>query len=144
MLLVEGRAHVVENSERIVRSPSVEMFVPEVIRLNEYIHVPFKTKIPVTNKGVLKRDGYKCAYCGDKATTVDHIRPTSKGGKNTWTNVVAACIPCNSKKGNTQLSKLGWELKTKPFVPEGETWLVFSYKDKEKWKPYLTNVNANS
>ncbi len=50
-------------------------------------------------KGVLDRDQHCCAYCGREATTVDHIIPKSLGGDNHPTNLVAACISCNSSKG---------------------------------------------
>lgn len=113
------------------------MPIPEVIRLNRYVKVPYKKKIPVTNKGVLKRDNHTCGYCGKKATTIDHIRPRSKGGKHTWLNVVAACVKCNSKKSDIQLSELGWTLNIKPFEPEGDSWLVYGLQNNEKWKAYI-------
>lgn len=136
-LVVEGRADVVENSDQIAHSPSINMEIPEVIRLKKYVKVPYKKKIPVTNKGVLKRDNHTCGYCGKKATTIDHIRPRSKGGKHSWLNVVAACVKCNSTKSDTQLSDLGWKLNIKPFEPEGDNWLVYGLKNNEKWEAYI-------
>lgn len=128
---------MIENSESIAHSPSTSMAIPEVIRLRQYVKVPYKKKIPVTSKSVLKRDNHTCGYCGKKATTIDHIRPKSKGGKHTWTNVVAACVKCNSKKSDIQLSTLGWELRIKPYEPEGEGWLVHGLGNNPKWKAYI-------
>jgi hypothetical protein len=52
-----------------------------------------------TRKAILQRDQYTCAYCGREATTVDHIIPVSLGGDAHPSNLVAACVPCNSSKG---------------------------------------------
>jgi hypothetical protein len=48
--------------------------------------------------GVLARDGHRCGYCGGPASTVDYILPRSRGGRNTWTNTIAACDGCNQRK----------------------------------------------
>lgn len=58
---------------------------------------------------VLTRDGYQCVYCslrgtGTRAETVDHILPRSWGGTNAHANLVAACEPCNTAKGD----RLDW------------------------------------
>jgi 5-methylcytosine-specific restriction endonuclease McrA len=70
-----------------------------------------------TKRGVLKRDSHTCGYCGDRATTVDHILPQSKGGRNTWTNTVAACHTCNARKANRTPAEAGMPLKTKAYAP---------------------------
>lgn len=79
-------------------------------------------KIPrVTNKVLFARDRYRCAYCGEKfheaALTRDHIIPKKAGGKNTWTNLISACKPCNSRKADRLPSIAGMPLKFKPYVP---------------------------
>ena len=67
------------------------------------------------------RDRYMCAYCGDvrepKSLTIDHVHPKSKGGKNTWSNCVTACKPCNLRKGSKTLEKFGMELLYVPYAP---------------------------
>jgi len=77
--------------------------------------------VALTNKTLFGRDRHVCAYCGDHFTpsklSRDHIVPVSKGGKDTWTNVVTACIKCNLKKGNKMLSNTGMELLYVPYVP---------------------------
>ena len=81
-----------------------------------------KTKQPsISNRLLFKRDGMRCAYCNNVYThshlTRDHIHPRVKGGKNTWTNIVTACRPCNSYKGHTLLSVLKWPLNYEPYEP---------------------------
>lgn len=57
---------------------------------------------------VFKRDMFSCQYCGKKSPDVvlhvDHIKPVSKGGKNTITNLITACRDCNLGKSNVELS----------------------------------------
>jgi 5-methylcytosine-specific restriction endonuclease McrA len=58
-----------------------------------------------------------CAYCGGRATTVDHIVPRSRGGGSTWQNLVAACASCNERKGNRTPAEAGLKLRVKPYAP---------------------------
>ncbi len=75
--------------------------VPVVVRLVRYVVTKWRyTTGPAWSRcGVLIRDGGRCGYCGGAATTVDHILPRSRGGRNTWANTVAACDGCNQRKG---------------------------------------------
>lgn len=57
---------------------------------------------------VLKRDGYICNYCGNEATEADHVLAKDNGGKDEMDNLVAACKPCNGRKGNRTLVRLSW------------------------------------
>lgn len=70
-----------------------------------------------SKKGVLKRDNYHCAYCPNKATTIDHIHPRSKGGESSWMNCVASCSECNTKKRDMTMEEAGMELLSPPFIP---------------------------
>ena len=45
------------------------------------------------------------------------VVPQSKGGLNTWENLVACCSPCNGRKGNKSLSELRWKLRQVPKEP---------------------------
>ncbi len=59
-------------------------------------------------------------YCGVRSNlTIDHVRPTSKGGDWSWENLVTACVKCNGKKGDSTLKQLGWKLKKQPQVRPG-------------------------
>jgi 5-methylcytosine-specific restriction endonuclease McrA len=45
---------------------------------------------------------HQCAYCGDAADTLDHVKPRHKGGATVTTNLVPACRPCNRRKGSEE------------------------------------------
>ena len=76
---------------------------PLVVRLTRYVRVAFdKLHRPVkwTKRGVLERDGHRCAYGAHSGNTIDHIVPRAQGGRSTWGNTVASCQPCNARKAN--------------------------------------------
>ena len=77
-----------------------------------YVRVPYRARIPMTRAALMHRDRFRCAYCGGKADTVDHVIPRSRGGAHTWENCVASCSPCNHHKADKLLSELGWALRT--------------------------------
>ena len=100
------RVNVVSEYDRVVRSPSLEFRVPSVISLKEF--VPVSRRPAFTRFNVFLRDRFACQYCGHpfptERLTFDHVVPRSRGGTTVWTNVVAACEPCNLRKGH-RLSK---------------------------------------
>jgi len=108
-LLLSGKAEPVEASPRVIRSPSIALALPAVIRLAVYIRKPFVDRVAFNKKNILRRDSYTCQYCNRRGErlTVDHITPRSRGGDTTWTNVVAACLRCNLKKGNRLPTRSG-------------------------------------
>jgi len=110
ILLLQGKVEAVVESEKIVRSPSIFVVVPSVVRLLKYVRLPKNFKVSPTKKAIFRRDNGLCGYCGNKADTVDHIMPRSRGGKHTWENVVSCCLTCNQKKADKTLSELNWEL----------------------------------
>jgi len=88
----------------------------------------------------LKRDGHKCAYCGrgDLPFTIDHVIPKSKGGEDTWENLVTACLPCNNRKGNRTPEEASMKLRIKPYKPNHILFLLNSVNHIDSsWKPYL-------
>ena len=145
--IMSGRAFMVEGTGEFCHSPSYEIEIPSVIQQYIY-HAPKNAtgkprSLPLTPRNVCSRDRYVCAYqiedlCQGKATTIDHIVPTSRGGENTWENVVAACRACNAKKGSKSLSDLGWELKTKPWRPTGALARVLVHANNPSWYKWLT------
>jgi 5-methylcytosine-specific restriction endonuclease McrA len=103
--MVLDKAHVLEWHEHwIVHSATWETQVPAVIMLKEYMKK--KSGIRFSKANVFLRDGYKCQYCGVETTrktaTLDHVVPTSHGGKTTFENTVCACADCNARKGNNK------------------------------------------
>jgi 5-methylcytosine-specific restriction endonuclease McrA len=108
-LVIDEKAEALEvDPARLVRSERLEYPTPVVIRLSKYIHVPRRFRRQVTNTFLFARDSYQCQYCGRhkrelgyrESLTRDHLIPISRGGDNSWANVVTACSKCNLKKGN--------------------------------------------
>lgn len=95
----EDTISVVAEYDEVARSPSISMRIPSVVALRTYVKPV--THVVFNNENVFLRDRYRCQYCGERRRlTIDHVHPVSRGGQDWWTNVVAACDPCNSKKGN--------------------------------------------
>lgn len=124
LLVAAGKARVLEAGGDPIVSPTREWGRPLVILLHRYVRVPTSDAAGVTRTGVLRRDGHRCAYCGAHATTVDHVHPRSRGGQDTWENLVACCLRCNGVKADRSLEALGWRLRglERP-APAWEGWL---------------------
>jgi len=139
-LLYLNKAEIVETSNgRTISSIQKTMPIPSVIRLKYYVQRPFRTAI-LNRKNILRRDLFKCAYCGrsDLPLTIDHIIPKTRGGQDTWENLVAACVYCNNKKGNRTPEEANMKLLFKPYKPYHIISLKnFCNKMDEKWKNYL-------
>lgn len=95
---------------------------PKVVRLLRYVTMRWRHRArPAwSRRAVLARDGHRCAYCGGRASTIDHVLPRSRGGGNTWLNTVAACGPCNSRKRDRTPTEAGMPLLARPFAPTWE------------------------
>ncbi len=134
-LVIDGKAEVVEaDHTHLVRSEKLTFPRPAVIRLTRFVHVPRKFRRQVTNTFLFARDNYTCQYCGRhqsmlkprESLTRDHLIPISRGGLNEWTNVVAACSPCNTRKANHFPNEIGMHPMTVPAEPHFVhlTWAV--------------------
>jgi 5-methylcytosine-specific restriction endonuclease McrA len=81
------------------------------------VNIPYRKIIP-TRENIFKRDGFQCVYCPSKTNlTIDHVTPKSRGGDNTWLNMVTCCNKCNGKKDNKTPQEAGMEMRIKPFQP---------------------------
>ena len=125
-LVIDGKAEIVEaDLDRVVRSERLTFPRPAVIRLTKFIHVPRRFRRQVTNTFLFARDRYRCQYCGRisaelkprESLTRDHLIPISRGGSNDWGNVVTACSPCNTRKGNRLPDEIGMHPLTAPVEP---------------------------
>ncbi|MFB8386928.1 HNH endonuclease [Microbacterium sp. NPDC055910] len=111
---------------------------PAVILLTRYVRMPGARRVPVTRRGVLRRDSHRCAYCGTPASTIDHVLPRSRGGADSWENLVACCLRCNNIKGDRTPQEMRWELRLSPGVPRGGQWTVRGTDRADpRWEPYL-------
>ena len=140
ILLFLGKAELIAAKDsKMVRSVSRAMPFPTIVRLRLYIRVPYK-KIVLSRKNILRRDHHRCQYCNknDVPLTIDHIIPKSKGGDDSWENLVAACVRCNNKKGDRAPEDAMMSLIKKPTKPSHITFMKhFVGKIDDKWKPYL-------
>jgi len=125
-LVLDGKAEIIEaDAGRFVHSERLTMPRPAVIRLVRFIHVPRRFRRQVTNTFLFARDRYRCQYCGRTAAelrpreslTREHLIPMSRGGTNDWTNVVTACSPCNTRKGNRMPEEIGMHPLSAPVEP---------------------------
>ncbi|CAN3129989.1 HNH endonuclease [Mycobacterium sp. smrl_JER01] len=141
IMLMCGKADVVHDDPvgPVIHSATRSIVVPTVIRLRTFVRVPYRARIPMTRAALMHRDRFRCAYCGAKADTVDHVIPRSRGGAHSWENCVAACSACNHRKADRLLSELGWALHTTPLPPKGQHWrLLSSVKELDPaWVRYL-------
>lgn len=89
-----------------------------------------RSRPPLTNRALFRRDQNLCLYCGKSFTdadlTRDHILPVSRGGRDHWLNVVAACRRCNQHKGNRRLEECNMELLALPYVPNMAEYLALT------------------
>lgn len=139
VLVLLQKADLVEATDkRFIRSASLKLPWPSIVRLRVYVRVPYK-KIMLTRKNVMRRDGGRCQYCGNTdRLTIDHVRPKSRGGRDTWYNLVAACVPCNNRKGNKTPEEADMKLSRKPFRPSYVMYIRdFVGSMDDTWKPYL-------
>jgi 5-methylcytosine-specific restriction endonuclease McrA len=140
------RVTILAEYEQVVRSQRQAFRIPSVVVLKEYIK-PQK-RVAFTRFNLFLRDEFCCQYCGSKGDlTFDHVVPRSRGGTTAWENVVAACAPCNLRKGNRSLKQSGLSLRRPPRQPTAEdmqnagrrfppnylhdSWLDFLYWDAE-------------
>lgn len=111
---------------------------PVVILLTRYVRVPSSRRVPVTRRGVLRRDDHLCGYCGRTASTIDHVVPRSRGGADSWENLVACCLTCNNVKSDRTPQEMGWALRMTPRPPHGTAWtLRGAERGDPRWEPYL-------
>lgn len=140
VLLYLGKAELIEaHTGHQVRSVSMSMPFPSIVRLSMYVRVPFKNII-LSRKNILRRDAHRCQYCGraDIALTIDHVLPISRAGEETWENLVCACVQCNNRKGDRTPDEAMMPLRRKAMRPNHVTFIrhVMGVLD-ERWKPYL-------
>ncbi|MEP1766546.1 MAG: HNH endonuclease [Sulfitobacter sp.] len=140
------RVDIVAEYDDCVHSPTTTLRIPSVVVLKDYVK-PQK-RVAFTRFNLFLRDEFCCQYCGAKGDlTFDHVIPRAAGGVTSWQNVVAACSPCNLKKGSKPLHQTGLVLRKPPRQPNPEqlrntgrkfppnhlhdSWMDFLYWDAE-------------
>tara|TARA_R110002124_G_scaffold237064_1_gene402293 strand:- start:252 stop:854 length:603 start_codon:yes stop_codon:yes gene_type:complete len=140
------RVDIVAEYDDCVHSPTTTLRIPSVVVLKDYVK-PQK-RVAFTRFNLFLRDEFRCQYCGSKGDlTFDHVVPRASGGVTSWQNVVAACSPCNLRKGSKSLRQTGFTLRKPPRQPASEelrnlgrkfppghlhdSWMDFLYWDAE-------------
>jgi 5-methylcytosine-specific restriction endonuclease McrA len=128
-----------------IRSARVKLRVPEVVCLTHYDRLP-ATSVTFSRRNVAKRDHHACQYCGAQpgweAITIDHVVPRSQGGASSWTNCVAACVPCNARKADRTPEQAGMHLRKRPTRPEWKPLYAARGARAESWSRFLASEPA--
>jgi len=139
-LITKGKA-LVELPTKIQVYPGI--YLPSVIRLRTYRHIPIRLQV-VTIKNLYLRDGNRCQYCGQQfkgdVLTLDHVVPKSRGGKQSWDNLVTSCAPCNRRKDDRTPEEAGMKLLHRPLpasIHTGRHILRSMGLEVHEWGPYL-------
>lgn len=125
-----------------VRTPSIEIAVPKIIRLFEYDRLP-RQQVKLNRRNVYARDHHRCQYCGKsfptRELTIDHVTPRVQGGGNTWANLVCACLRCNTKKGGRTPDQAHMRLIRPPVRPKRNPVITvrLGQRKYESWKAFL-------
>ena len=117
--------------------------VPRVLHLHEYERTPDHV-VRLTRRNLLLRDDYQCQYCGARpgvrGLNVDHVVPRSRGGRDTWDNLVISCHTCNLRKGRRTPEEAGMRLTRRPHRPRWSTTahiLLVARRPCREWQPFL-------
>jgi 5-methylcytosine-specific restriction endonuclease McrA len=108
------------DDQRFIEATSQRIAVPSILRCLKYDRIP-KTTLRLTRKAIYERDNFTCCYCGNEfgesKLTLDHVKPKSRGGQNSWENLVTACKSCNEKKGDKTPQEIQWKMRFAAFRP---------------------------
>jgi 5-methylcytosine-specific restriction endonuclease McrA len=142
-LLFLGKVEVIEEYDHDVRSVSLVIKIPAVVRLLRAFRRHAKP-VKFSRVNIYARDHYRCQYCGRRASiselTYDHVTPRSQGGRTEWTNIVTACYECNRRKGGRTPREAGMQLLTPPVQPNwvpAVTIRISMRSIPEAWRDYL-------
>lgn len=143
VLLLKGKAEQLEHNGQLIYR---DFPIPTVIRLRHFVKVPYK-EIPLTRRNLLERDRQTCQYCNYRGEelTLDHVMPRSRGGADTWENLVAACVRCNVKKGNRTPKEANMPLHHQPRRPHSSLLFEISKHTRgetnQEWRKYVIGIN---
>jgi 5-methylcytosine-specific restriction endonuclease McrA len=132
-----------KDGDDVIRGHGKDFRVPEVILLTRYDKFPLR-KVKFNRKTLYRRDGFRCAYCGNKFSSedlsIDHIVPRSRGGQTTWLNCTTSCTPCNMRKGSRTLEEAGLKLLIPPSKPVFDLFKHDSPARPKSWDQFLSET----
>ena len=139
-LILNNKASLVLDGRGEIKTVSQSFPRPSVIRLEKMIKRPRPT-VRLTKREILRRDDFLCQYCGQRVSylTVDHVLPRHLGGTHTWNNLVAACPPCNHRKGGRTIDQAHMHLLRPPAEPPASASYLFArhLKENQEWLPFI-------
>ena len=140
VLVINGRAEVVENDSGFLHTISGAFPIPSVIRLRYLIRRPW-LRSRLTKFEIFNRDRYTCQYCGrqTRELTLDHVIPRSRGGEQSWENVVSACASCNRRKAGLTPKEASMALLRPPKPPRNGLFAIPFYylTGHQEWHKYF-------
>jgi 5-methylcytosine-specific restriction endonuclease McrA len=137
-LILADKADLIEDDGTQLHSENLALPNPLVIRLRYVVKVPYHRRTALSRRAVFVRDDHRCQYCGGHADSIDHVMPRSRGGRNEWENVAAACRPCNLHKRDRTPDEAEMRLARVPSAPREQAWVTVSVgRVPEAWKPYI-------
>lgn len=131
-----------------VRTVRMDIAVPRVIRLLGYDRLPDQ-RVKLNRRNLFARDRNRCQYCGHFFPTnelsIDHIVPRSRGGPDTWENLVCSCVRCNARKGGRTPVEARMKLVRKPVRPRRSPLITvrLGHDKYESWKAFLDDAYWN-
>ncbi len=145
VLILRGKAEILENGRGYLHSMNASFDIPSVIRLDHFVRRPHRPR-RMTKLEIFNRAQYTCQYCGRKFTelTLDHVVPKHMGGAHSWEKVVSACAACNRKKAGKTPSGAGMPLIREPKPPSFTQLRVshISTNITESWRNICINYAA--
>ncbi|MGE3758215.1 MAG: HNH endonuclease [Pseudobdellovibrionaceae bacterium] len=151
ILWFQDKVEIVEYHSSFARSARDKFQLPSVLRLKRYVRTQSFYNVRFCRENVYLRDDYTCQYCAKRFLardlTLDHVLPASKSGKKTWTNVVAACRPCNQRKSNRTPQSANMPLLKEPRAPSWLPAVEFTFNlDRlpETWLEYVSTPSLKT
>lgn len=142
-LWFQGKCEIVSEYDGFIRSTSLVIKVPAVVRLLRAFR-RHKKPVKFSRISVYARDGYRCQYCDDKKLiqelTYDHVIPRSQGGRTEWSNIVACCSDCNSRKAGRTPEQAHMRLKRRPVQPASIPAIVLQLSQEsmpDAWRDFM-------
>lgn len=114
--LLRGGMQRTTGVQSLIRASSIVAIKGKDFMVRHFDQVPTLTK-----EMLLARDRHTCAYCAQRfrfdQLDMEHIVPSSKGGEDSWMNLVTACKACNNRKADRTPEAAGMKLHYVPYVP---------------------------
>jgi 5-methylcytosine-specific restriction endonuclease McrA len=143
-LFCQGKVEIIDTHDREVRAVTFSFKLPSIVRLFRFVKVKrVAGTVPFTRANIYRRDNHQCQYCGgtfrSDDLTFDHVIPESQGGRKSWENIVAACVPCNRDKDARTPQQAGMRLKVPVKPKPAPVFHVTMYMKRtpESWRDYL-------